>query len=351
MATSLICFDDKHIFTAQAIMVDDCVLEGFIYNMGKPAIPKICGHLQQVGFLHASRMIRGCKLNLTLINVLVERWRRETHTFHLPCSECTITLKDVALQLSLLVDGSIITGSAVVLGKVDLCRALLGKVSDKFEGGWISTNWLGNNFDKLPKDRTKGVIEQYTPSIHYEVNWGHFNARKVSNFGALVDLVTTIVSTAQSDQLIHVPVGDEIRWRQRISPPPRDLNELHKVDIRGKNNDNWPQWHGEHIEAWERRMQSLPSRESFFSIDMVADVEYLPWFRLVGKSYLLSSEEWRSQIRLHISLHRRPTHTLPPADPNAGTDTGAALDADADAHATLNVDADAHATLDVDADT
>ncbi|MBA0637679.1 hypothetical protein Godav_025830 [Gossypium davidsonii] len=41
--------------------------------MGKPGIPEICGHLQAVGFLHASRMFGGCKLDLALISALVER--------------------------------------------------------------------------------------------------------------------------------------------------------------------------------------------------------------------------------------------------------------------------------------
>ncbi|KAF1870722.1 hypothetical protein Lal_00026432 [Lupinus albus] len=37
----------------------------------------------------------------TLITALVERWRSETHNFHLPCGECTITLKDVLLQIGM----------------------------------------------------------------------------------------------------------------------------------------------------------------------------------------------------------------------------------------------------------
>ncbi|PPE00478.1 hypothetical protein GOBAR_DD02491 [Gossypium barbadense] len=48
MIASLIRFDDKHISVAQAIMVDDRVLEGFIHNIGKPTIFEICGDLQQV---------------------------------------------------------------------------------------------------------------------------------------------------------------------------------------------------------------------------------------------------------------------------------------------------------------
>ncbi|MBA0638464.1 hypothetical protein Godav_022268, partial [Gossypium davidsonii] len=41
--------------------------------MGKHAILEIHGHLQAVGFLHASSMSRGCKPDLQLISALVER--------------------------------------------------------------------------------------------------------------------------------------------------------------------------------------------------------------------------------------------------------------------------------------
>ncbi|KAK5770363.1 hypothetical protein PVK06_046513 [Gossypium arboreum] len=121
-------------------MAKDRVLEGFIHNMEKPVIPKIRGHLQAVGFLYASRMSGGWKLDLALISTLVETWRPKTHTFHLPCYECTITLKNVALQFSLPVDGPVITGSTIVPDKVDLCKSLLAKVPNKFEGGRILMN-------------------------------------------------------------------------------------------------------------------------------------------------------------------------------------------------------------------
>ncbi|KAH1121120.1 hypothetical protein J1N35_004280 [Gossypium stocksii] len=135
MVVSLIRFDDKHISATQLVMVDDHILEGFIHNMGKPAILEICGHLQAFRFLHASRMFGGCKLDLQLISALVERWKPETHTFHLQRGKCTITLEGVALQLGLTIDGLVITGLAK-----SLCQSLLGKISNKFESGRMSMN-------------------------------------------------------------------------------------------------------------------------------------------------------------------------------------------------------------------
>ncbi|MBA0750690.1 hypothetical protein Gogos_002087 [Gossypium gossypioides] len=54
---------------------------------------------------------RGCKLGPNFISAFVERWRPETHTFHLPCGECAITLEEVQLQLGLPVAGSVLTRS------------------------------------------------------------------------------------------------------------------------------------------------------------------------------------------------------------------------------------------------
>ena len=45
-----------------------------------------------------------------LISALVERWRSETHTFHLPHGEMSITLQDVEVLYGLPIEGEVLVG-------------------------------------------------------------------------------------------------------------------------------------------------------------------------------------------------------------------------------------------------
>ncbi|MBA0571896.1 hypothetical protein Golob_002265 [Gossypium lobatum] len=106
-------------------------------------------------------------------------------TFHLPYSECTITLEDVALQLSFSMNGSVATGLEVIPGKDDTCEEFLGKVLKKFYRDRIGIKWLETNFKYLPKDAPDIVKEQYAQAfilkliegilmpINHEIWWNH----------------------------------------------------------------------------------------------------------------------------------------------------------------------------------
>lgn len=122
---------------------------------------QICHKLIKL-YLEASRfelaaMIRMLDLKYDLISALVERWRSETHTFHLMCGECTITLEYVALQLKPPINGIIVTGVSTLFNLATLSYDLLGLSPD--DGGnklkTLRFSWLKANFEYLPSIATK----------------------------------------------------------------------------------------------------------------------------------------------------------------------------------------------------
>ena len=58
----------------------------------------------QAASVYGVARISSLQHNWSLIGDLVERWRPETHTFHMPMGECTITLH-VGVLLGLPIDG------------------------------------------------------------------------------------------------------------------------------------------------------------------------------------------------------------------------------------------------------
>ena len=75
----------------------------------KRLVPEIGHYLEDVGLLRVAT-IGTISTHTELINMLVERWKPETHTFHLPIGECTITLEDVAILLGLRTYGQVVSG-------------------------------------------------------------------------------------------------------------------------------------------------------------------------------------------------------------------------------------------------
>ncbi|MBA0667280.1 hypothetical protein Goklo_000387, partial [Gossypium klotzschianum] len=123
--------------------------------MSSPPSPLIENYLQETGFWHVATIGRRYKLDPKLISTLIERWSLETHTFHLPCGECTITLEDVQLQLGLPVDGSALTRFVQSDDWGAVCYDLLGAILGNIYGGRIEMGWLQDTFPELGNDLTE----------------------------------------------------------------------------------------------------------------------------------------------------------------------------------------------------
>uniref|UniRef100_A0A2N9EY04 Aminotransferase-like plant mobile domain-containing protein n=1 Tax=Fagus sylvatica TaxID=28930 RepID=A0A2N9EY04_FAGSY len=121
--------------------------------------PRIVSYLRHAEFYGLSRL-PFIKLDWHLITALVERWRLETHTFHLPSGEMTITLEDVSIQLGLPVDGLPVTRLTDLKWR-ELCIRLLGvdPPSSQLSGSRLSLNWLAQQFPLLATDTDDVTIE------------------------------------------------------------------------------------------------------------------------------------------------------------------------------------------------
>ncbi|XP_054799190.1 protein MAIN-LIKE 2-like isoform X2 [Prosopis cineraria] len=117
-------------------------------------------HKAGFGYL---RSIPAISLDNPLISALVERWRRETNTFHLNVGEMTVTLKDVALLLGLAIDGDPVIGiTYTACGSV--CEKYLGKAPEPgyTSGGMVKLSWLKEFFSRCPENASMEVMEQHT---------------------------------------------------------------------------------------------------------------------------------------------------------------------------------------------
>lgn len=133
--------------------------------------------LQDLCFDGVSRLT-GIQIDWSFITVLVERWRPETHTFHLPMGECMILLEDVSVLLGLRIDGPAVTSFTAVDGgwgkyvehvfgvfpsKEDGSRGA-GKVGGALVGGRLKFSWLNSVFPTLPEDASDLQLRRYTQS-------------------------------------------------------------------------------------------------------------------------------------------------------------------------------------------
>nr|XP_027186085.1 protein MAIN-LIKE 2-like [Cicer arietinum] len=127
-------------------------------NVNKKPNEAILPYLQEADFGEVVKL-ENYKLNVGLITAMVERWRPETHTFHLPVGECTITLEDVYYILGLNVSGFSVSCSNFVNVK-EICQDYLGVIPPQgaTKGNSIKLKWLKDRFDDVGENAS--VLEK-----------------------------------------------------------------------------------------------------------------------------------------------------------------------------------------------
>nr|XP_045090328.1 uncharacterized protein LOC120976102 [Aegilops tauschii subsp. strangulata] len=135
-------------------------------------------YIKQAGLLPWIQLVSRStpNLNAPLVSALADRWRPETHSFHLQTGEMTATLEDVSLITGLAIDGMPLCMSTDSDGWREQMIALIGMApteaeADVEEGeepkkkerkaAGAAFTWIQANFAHCPADATDDVIQTH----------------------------------------------------------------------------------------------------------------------------------------------------------------------------------------------
>jgi hypothetical protein len=127
----------------------------------------------RAGFLPLARLVNmeSLIMDSATLSSLVDQWRPETHSFHLPCGEATVTLQDVAMLLGLPIDGHPVWGPVDPAGWRDRVDELINiyppdvRPNDKDKKPFdIHSAWLTANCHTCPGGSNDGVVQRYARS-------------------------------------------------------------------------------------------------------------------------------------------------------------------------------------------
>ncbi|MBA0875718.1 hypothetical protein Goshw_019587 [Gossypium schwendimanii] len=109
--------------------------------MSDPLSLLIENYLREASFWHVANIGRGCRLDPKLIRAFIERWRPETHTFHLPCEA--------------------------------ICYDLVGAIPNNIYGGRIEMDWFQDTFPEPRDDSTEVERIRYARAYIFEIIGGY----------------------------------------------------------------------------------------------------------------------------------------------------------------------------------
>jgi hypothetical protein len=127
-------------------------------------------YIEQLGLLPFIQLVSRStpNMNPSAISALVDRWRPETHSFHLRTGEMTVTLQDVSMILALPIEGPPVCFDTDSAGWRELMFSLIGNApppkvdptADRVPAG-ATYKWIYDNFAACPPEANVEVIEQY----------------------------------------------------------------------------------------------------------------------------------------------------------------------------------------------
>ncbi|QHO41936.1 uncharacterized protein DS421_5g150080 [Arachis hypogaea] len=148
------------------------VISGVRRQQNMPLHDWIITYLETAGLYHLARLnSHWFWVDEPLLSAFIERWRPETHTFHMPFRECTITLQNVAYQLGP-IDGEHVSGCLTEFENLMKngrpawvwFRELFGELplQSKVKQMTVCYTWFHERFRVLPANASEETVRIYT---------------------------------------------------------------------------------------------------------------------------------------------------------------------------------------------
>uniref|UniRef100_K3ZEY3 Zinc finger PMZ-type domain-containing protein n=1 Tax=Setaria italica TaxID=4555 RepID=K3ZEY3_SETIT len=258
-------------------------------------------YLQRVGFLDiAVQVVTGVPpMDGPLLTAMVDRWRPETHTFHLMFGEMTITMQDVAKILGLPLEGHPMTGIIQNENWRDMVAMHIGIRPPEPE-------------DRDNSKKTSGPWHRNDAHLTFYHVWKHVQPvrgnpdRCYRAYTDELDVVTQHQVICSPYQIVFSPTcyRDRELWRcttpmilyyvvefhmphrvmrqfGRMQPcPPLELStsqQLHRIDRRKRYKENDCRVkHAQYLILWENRQRCDPEGGPYWRAG--PNNEYIRWY-------------------------------------------------------------------------
>ncbi|KAK1603813.1 hypothetical protein QYE76_027486 [Lolium multiflorum] len=253
-------------------------------------------------------------MNAAALTALVDRWRPETHTFHLRAGEMTPTLQDVSMILGLPIQGEPLCMNTASDGWREQMENLIGMAPPAPEDpkertpAGASFSWIRTNFGECPEGANEDTIRTYThderSKDHYTEELDTLTAEQVDwepygtyyHIGAgMSDLNPKCLEEARFWRMrcplicmwlveYHQPhrVMRQFGLYQECPPQWQDTDHaLHRLDRqRQRKITNWHVHHRGHVTAFQHCLEAIRNAGHVEIVphDLAAFNNYLQWF-------------------------------------------------------------------------
>uniref|UniRef100_K3XRI6 Zinc finger PMZ-type domain-containing protein n=1 Tax=Setaria italica TaxID=4555 RepID=K3XRI6_SETIT len=211
---------------------------------------------ERAGFLDLAVQVVGGlpPMDGPLLTLMVDRWRSETHTFHLLFGEMTITMQDVAMILGLPLDG-----------QPPWHR---DNAHPTFYHVWKHVRPIRGN----PNRRYRAYTNEFDVLTQHQVEWKPYDHRELWRCTTPMILYYVV-----EFHMLH----RVMRQFGRMQPcPPLELStsqQLHRIDRRKRYKENdWRVKHGQYLIMWQNKQGCDPEGGPYWRPG--PNNEYIRWY-------------------------------------------------------------------------